>query len=140
MSLWLPNGASMDAYRVDRAVNAYDERLMFARNEDTGDWCVFVRMPSPDPPIPVFGFGDRIPDPVEAVAKVQEGHLARHKERIWREVTESQEAYRKKFRDKGDEATDESVEVIEHFMRQHGKSPIVKVLPKVKKGVSDDDS
>lgn len=137
MNLWLPNGMNMDAYRVDRAVNAYDERLMFARNEDTGDWCVFVRMPAPKPPMPVFGFGDRIPDPVEAVAKVQEGHLVRHKERIWKEVVDSQEQYRKDLKYKGDQATDESVEVIEHFMRKHGKSPVVKSLPK---GVSSDDA
>lgn len=137
MNLWLPNGMNMDAYRVDRAVNAYDERLMFARNEDTGDWCVFVRMPSPKPPMPVFGFGNRIPDPVEAVARVQEGHLVKHKERIWKEVTESQEQFKKKFSDKADDARDESVEAIEFMMRKDGLSPIVKSLPK---GVSNNDA
>ena len=90
MRLWLPNTVNYEAYRVDRAVREYDERLMFGRNEDTGDWCVFMRMPSPQEPFPVFGFGSRIPDPVEALAKVQEGHLVRHKERIWKEITDSQ--------------------------------------------------
>jgi len=137
MRLWLPNTMNYDAYRVDRAVNAYDERLMFARNEDTGDWCVFVRMPSPTEPIPVFGFGDRIPDPVEAVAKVQEGHLVKHKERIWKEIIDSQEQYRKDLQYKGDQARDESVEAIEFMMRQEGLSPVVKSLPK---GVSNDDA
>jgi len=137
MSLWLPNTMNYDAYRVDRAVNAYDERLMFARNDDTGDWCVFVRMPSPQPPYPVFGFGDRIPDPVEAVSKVQEGHLVKHKERIWKEITDSQQEYRKSLSDPVDEARDESVEAIEFMMRKEGLSPIVKSLPK---GVSNDDA
>jgi hypothetical protein len=136
MNLWLPNTMNYDAYRVDRAVHAYDERLMFARNEETGDWCVFVRMPSPQPPLPVFGFGARIPDPVEALAKVQEGHLVKHKERIWREITESQEKYRRDLEYQGDQATEETVEVVEHFMRKHGKSPIVKSFSK---GVSDND-
>ena len=126
MRLWLPNSVNYAAYRVDRAVNEYDERLMFARNEDTGDWCVFVKMPRPQDPFPVFGFGDRIPDPSEALAKVQEGHLVRHKERIWKEITDSQRDYRKGIRAKGDEAAEESAEVVEHFLRQHGKSPVVK--------------
>jgi len=137
MRLWLPNTMNYDAYRVDRAVNAYDERLMFARNEDTKDWCVFVRMPSPQEPMPVFGFGDRIPDPVEAVAKVQEGHLVKHKERIWKEIIDSQEKYRADLAYKGDQARDESVEAIEFMMRQEGLSPVVKSLPK---GVSNNDA
>ena len=126
MRLWLPNSVNYAAYKVDRAVNEYDERLMFARNEDTGDWCVFVKMPRPQDPFPVFGFGDRIPDPVEALAKVQEGHLVRHKERIWKEITDSQRDYRKGIRAKGNEASEESAEVVEHFLRKHGKSPVVK--------------
>jgi hypothetical protein len=137
MKLWLPNTVNYDAYRVDRAVNAYDERLMFARNEDTGDWCVFVRMPSPQDPFPVFGFGDRIPDPVEVLAKVQEGHLVKHKERIWKEITDSQKEYRKNIAAPAEEARDESVEAIEFMMRQEGLSPVVKSLPK---GVSNDDA
>ena len=137
MRLWLPNTMNYDAYRVDRAVNAYDERLMFARNEDTKDWCVFVRMPSPQEPMPVFGFGDRIPDPVEAVAKVQEGHLVKHKERIWKEIIDSQEKYRADLTYNSDQARDESVEAIEFMMRQEGLSPVVKSLPK---GVSNNDA
>lgn len=137
MGLWLPNTMNYDAYRVDRAVKAYDARLMFARNEDTGDWCVFVRMPSPQEPMPVFGFGERIPDPVEAVAKVQEGHLVKHKERIWKEIIDSQEKYRADLAYNGDQARDESVEAIEFMMRQEGLSPVIKSLPK---GVSNNDA
>ena len=41
MSLWLPNTVNYKAYKVDKAVREYDERLMFGVNEDTGDWCVY---------------------------------------------------------------------------------------------------
>lgn len=135
MKLWLPEGTNYAAYRVDRAVKEYDERLMFARNEDTGDWCVFVRMPAPQDPFPLMGFGDDIPDPVDVVARVQEGHLVKHKERIWKDMIASQEKYRADLKYGGDQARDESVEVVEHMMRKEGKSPIIKSLPK---GVSND--
>jgi hypothetical protein len=99
---------------------------MFARNEDTGDWCVFVRMPRPEDPFPVFGFGDRIPDPSEALSRIQEGHLVKHKERIWNEIVDSQAKYRSDLAYNGDQAVEESAEVVEFFLRQHGKSPVVK--------------
>jgi hypothetical protein len=125
------------AYRVDRAVNAYDERLMFALNRDTNDWCVFVRMPRPQPPFPLMGFGDSVPEPDFVLAKVQEGHLVKNKERIWREVIDSQKEFKKDLRVKADDARDESVEAIEFMMRKEGKSPIIKSLSK---GVSNNDA
>lgn len=134
MNIWLPKSVNYNAYRVDRAVNEYDERLMFGRNEDTGDWCVFVRMPSPRPPFPVFGFGDRIPEPDEALSRIKEGHLVEHKERIWREVVDSQNKHKADLEYAADQAGEESAERTEHLMRKHGKSPIIKVLPK---GVSE---
>ena len=137
MNLWLPNTMNYDAYRVDRALHAYDERLMFARNEDTGDWCVFVRMPRPQEPFPLMGFGDSIPEPNFVLAKVQEGHLVKHKERIWKEIIDSQKEYKKGFADRADDARDESVEAIEFMMRQEGKSPIIKSFSK---GVSGNDA
>jgi hypothetical protein len=126
MNLWLPTSVNYEAYRVDRAVNTYDERLMFARNEDTGDWCVFVRMPRPQDPFPLMGFGNEVPNPDVVLARVQEGHLVRHKERIWSEIVESQKQYRKDLDYLGDQASEESAEVVEHFLRQHGKSPVIK--------------
>lgn len=139
MRLWLPGYGVADskAIRVSDALNAYDERLMFAKNEDTGDWCVFVRMPRPQPPFPLMGFGDNIPDPEVVLARVQEGHLVRNKERIWREITDSQKKYREELNYRGDQASEESAEVVEHFLRKHGKSPVIKSLSK---GVSSNDA
>jgi hypothetical protein len=39
---------------------------------------------------------------------------------------DSQKKYKQQFRDRANDATEESVEVVEHFLRQHGKSPVVK--------------
>jgi hypothetical protein len=112
-SIYIPGHGEMsfDELRIDRALRAYDERLFFARNAETWDWCVFIRMP-----------GD------EVMRRVYRADAHRHGWAIYDEVMASQEAYKKKFRDAADEATEESVEVVEHFLRQHGKSPVVKVF------------
>lgn len=136
-SLFIPGRGSMDirALKVENAVRAYDDRLMFAKNEETGDWCVFIRMPRPEKPYPVCGFGREIPEVDDVMVRIRRADTMRNGEAIYRDVVKSQEQHREALKYKGDQATDESVEVVEHFMRKHGKSPIIKVLPK---GVSND--
>lgn len=124
---------SFDEYRIDRAVREYDERLFFARNNDTWDWCVFVRMPGNEPAYPVIGFGQELPPLDEVMRLVHRSDTKRHGWQIYDEIVASQEAYKKKFRDAADDATEESAEVVEHFLRQHGKSPVVKVFMNDKK-------
>jgi hypothetical protein len=93
-------------------------------------------MPRPQKPWPLIGFGDSIPEANVVLQKVKDSHLVHNKERIWREIVDSQNAYRKDLEYKGDQASEESAEVVEHLMRKHGKSPIVKIFPKE---VSADD-
>lgn len=136
-SLYIPGRGSMDirAWKVDQAVNAYDARLMFAKNEETGDWCVFVRMPSPNPPYPVCGFGYDIPEVEDVMFRIRKADTMRNGDVIYNDMIRSQEKYRADLKYKGDQATGESVEVVEHFMRKHGKSPVIKSFSK---GVSND--
>ena len=110
---------------------------MFARNDDTGDWCIFIRMPDNRPPFPVFGFGDNIPEVSVVMDRVRAADTLRAGNTIYNDVVRSQEEYRNKFDYAASQASEESVEVIEHFLRGHGKSPVVKSLPK---GVSNDDA
>ena len=117
---------SFDELRIDRAVREYDERLFFARNADTRDWCVFITMPRPEPPYPVIGFGSELPPVDEVMRLVHRSDTKRHGWQIYDEIIKSQEDYKKRFRDAADEATEESAEVVEHFLRQHGKSPVIK--------------
>lgn len=137
MSLWLPNGVSYEAYRVDRAVREYDERLMFGRNEDTGDWCIFIRLPGDNPPYPVIGFQDTIPDPATAIARLNQGDTRKHGERIYKEILESEKRRKALLEYASDQAAGDSVERTEHMMRQRGASPIIKVYSK---GVGKHDS
>jgi hypothetical protein len=117
---------SFDELRIDRAVREYDERLFFARNADTRDWCVYIMMPRPEPPYPVIGFGSELPPVDEVMRLIHRSDTKRHGWQIYDEIIASQEAFKKQFRDKADEATEESAEVVEHFLRKHGKSPVVK--------------
>jgi hypothetical protein len=117
---------SFDEIRIDRAVKEYDERLFFARNADTRDWCVFIKMPMPQEPYPVLGFGDNIPPLDEVMRLVYRSDTHRHGWAIYDEVMKSQEDYKKQFRVAADDATEESAEVVEHFLRKHGKSPVIK--------------
>jgi hypothetical protein len=128
MSIYIPGHGEMswDEIRADRAVKEYDERLFFARNADTWDWCVFISMPRPEPPYPVIGFGREIPSVDEVRRRIYNADTTRHGWQIYDEILKSQEDYKQGFRHKADEATEESAEVIEHFMRKHGKSPVIK--------------
>ena len=139
MKIWIPNMGDYDmrAWKVDRKVREYDERLMFGRNEDTGDWCIFIRMPAPRDPFPVIGFQNTIPDPEEALIRLRNADTMRHGDRIWREVVDSQKKYKADLEYKSDQAAQDSAERVEHLMRQHGKSPVIKSTRKVK-GVSKD--
>ena len=117
---------SFDEARIDRAVREYDERLFFARNAETWDWCVYIKMPRPEPAYPVIGFGQELPPVDEVMRRVHNADAHKHGYQIYDEIMASQEAYKKKFRDAADEASEESAEVVEHFLRQHGKSPVIK--------------
>lgn len=130
MRMFIPGQGVVDtgAYRVDAAVKDYDERLLFDRNAETGDWCVFIRMPRPQEPYPVLGFGDRIPEPHEALERLKRADTMRSGDAIYREVVRSQKAYRAELEYIGDQASAESAEAAEHLLRKHGKSPIVKVF------------
>jgi hypothetical protein len=132
MELFIPGHGNMTSqqFLIVSALKDYDEKLMFARNEETGDWCVYSRMPHPEPPFPVFGFGPELPDKQIVLDRVKSGDLRRNSDRIYNEIVKSQEKYRADLAYKGDQASGESAEVVEKFMRIHGKSPVIKSLPK----------
>jgi hypothetical protein len=131
-TLFVPGRGVMDfdAYRIDRAVNEYDERLMFAKNEGSGDWCVFVRMPGNEPPYPVCGFGYELPMLDDVMLRIHNADTMRNGDAIYNDMLKSQEKYRADLTYKSDQAGEESAEVVEHFLRKNGKSPVIKSLPK----------
>ena len=137
--IWIPGKGEYDirVWRVDKAVREYNERLMFGRNEDTGDWCVFIKAPHPQDPIAVLGFGDSIPEPDAAIKRLYEADTLRHGDEILKRIVREQNDYRKSLEYASDQASEESAEVIEHMMRMRGDSPVIKSFSKEVKRESD---
>lgn len=138
MNIILPDTFDYRAYKVDRAVKEHDDRLMFGRNEETGDWCIFIRMPGDRAPFPVIGFQQNIPEPHEAIRKLNEGDTRKHGDRMLLEARKADEQRRKELEYVSDQAAAESAEVVEFMMRKHGKSPVIKSLSKGVKRNDDD--
>lgn len=137
--IYIPGHGEMswDEIRVDRAVKEYDERLFFARNADTWDWCVFIKMPAPEPAYPVIGFGYNVP-PVEVVMKrVMDADTLRAGNQIYDDMIKSQNDYRARLEYEASQASEEAAEPVEWLMRKHGKSPIIKSLAPTGKGVGE---
>lgn len=132
MRLFIPGQGMVDSrvYKVDAAVKAYDSRLMFGKHPESGDYCVFIELPRPAEPYPVIGFGQEIPEPSRVVERLQRADTMRNGEAIYKDMIRSQKAYRDNLEYNTDQAGEESAEVIEHFMRKEGKSPVVKSLSK----------
>lgn len=90
--IWLPGQGVVDLapMRVHRAVQAYDERLIFGRINDQkhpgfGDWCVFVKMPHGQNPVPVLGFGkNEMPEPEEVIRRCDQANTRKHGDKLLR--------------------------------------------------------
>lgn len=126
--IYIPGKGEMtwEQIKIDRAVREYDERLFFGRNTDTGDWCVFITLPRPRDPYPVIGFGHELPHVSKVLENLTRGDTLRNGNAIYDEIVKSQQDYKKTVQRQGDEAAGETSEVVEHFMRRHGKSPVIK--------------
>lgn len=137
--IWIPGKGEHDirVWRVDKAVSEYNERLMFGRNEDTGDWCVFIKAPHPQDPIPVLGFGGEIPEPDAAIKRLYEADTLRHGDKILNNILREQAEYKRQLEYASSQAAEESAEVIEHMMRMRGDSPVIKSFSKEVKRESD---
>jgi len=119
-----------DVYKVDAAVRQYNERLSFKLNEDTQDYCIFMRMPYPEPDLPILGFGREIPHPDLACKKLWESDTMIHGDKILNDILKSQEDFKNAKRYAADQASADSAERIEHLMRMKGDSPVIKSFSK----------
>ena len=111
--IWLPGQGVVDMapMKVHRAVNAYDERLMFGRHEN-GDWCIFVKMPHGKNPLPVLGFGTELPTPEEAVRRADAANTRRHGQKVLDQIMADDRRRRAKL----DKESEELAEVYAEIM------------------------
>jgi hypothetical protein len=132
VKIYIPGRGSVDSsvYKVDAAVRQYNERLSFKLNEDTQDYCIYMRMPYPEPDLPILGFGREIPHPDLACKKLWESDTMIHGDKILKDILKSQEDFKNAKRYAADQATEDSAERIEHVMRMKGDSPVIKSFSK----------
>lgn len=133
--IYLPGAGMVDlsVARLDRAVREYDERLSFRLNEETGDYCAWIKTPRPHgpanpPEIPVLGFGPDVPPADVVLQRLMASDTRRHGDRVLHEIDRNNERIQQDKRLRADEARDETAEKLEFLMRNAGKSPVVKSL------------
>jgi hypothetical protein len=132
VKIYIPGRGTVDSdvYKVDAAVRQYNERLSFKLNDDTQDYCIYMRMPYPEPDLPILGFGREIPHPDLACKKLWESDTMIHGDKILKDILKSQEDFKNAKRYAADQASADSAERIEHLMRMKGDSPIIKSFSK----------
>jgi hypothetical protein len=135
VKIYIPGRGSVDSnvYKVDAAVRQYNDRLSFGLNEDTQEYCIFMRMPHPEPVLPILGFGREVPHPDAACKKLWESDTMIHGDKILNDILKSQEEYKAALRYNSDQASADSAERIEYLMRTNGDSPVIKSTRKVVK-------
>lgn len=128
--LWVPGRGVVDLRieRIQRAVEAYDSRLVLARHELTGDWVIFVKL-GPDDLYPVIGLGPELPrSPEEVTQRLARADSRRHTESLLDQINRRNEAIRKAKRDAADEAIGETAEWFEWGYRREGWHPSPRIF------------
>lgn len=132
--IWLPGKGEVDplVWKVNLAVKEYDERLSVGRNEESGEWCVFIKMPpGGDWPelFPVLGLGPQEPtDPEEVLRRIYKADTVRHGTKILNELNRGNDRRMKeKYDDPADEAAMLMAEVMDYAHRRTGTAPYSRV-------------
>lgn len=131
--IYLPGRGAYDveAMQVLRAVQAYDERLSFGRNQDNGDWVVFVKMPrgSKRELVPVLGFGnEKMPTAEEVLKRVEAADTRRFGAELLKAVTQDNMDAQAAIEAKGEELSWMYAEIFEYLFRRQGLHPCPRVL------------
>lgn len=129
-SIYIPGTGQvrLSEYRIHRALQEYDDRLMFGRNERTGEWCAFVKMPHGQNPVAVLGFGSQLPSVEEALKRVQFADTRRYASEIQDQVTRANERLKEQKRRDLEPVHDFARELAEAGARKLGIHPKPRVF------------
>lgn len=138
-SLYLPGVGNVDpdVYRAHLVAHEYDDRLTFRVNEQTGDYCVFVKTPRPHsednpPEVPVLGFGKTIPSRDELLRKLDDADTLKHGDRLLRRIRKNNEAVLAQNKYKADQRIGEAAELMERPLRLEAMAPFRSFRPRVR--------
>lgn len=126
-SLWVPGKSDQpNAWRVHQAVRMYDENLAFGRNEETGQWCIFMRQGTTQAAstndLPILGFND-IPHPDDAITRLRKSDARRRGQEILDELNKYNEDINLERKRRADDAIGQTAEAFEYGFRKMGKHP-----------------
>lgn len=109
---------NMDAMRVDKAVNEYDERLYFDYDQKQGHWVIWSKMPHGQPPYPICGFKS-VPSVEECLKFLYENDSRRHgANELWQQHMREAELERKRLAAEMDDPNEASAEAFEYIARK----------------------
>lgn len=120
--LWIPGKGEVDprVNAAERVVSEYDERLVLARHEVTGDWVVFIKVDR-DNIYPVIGIGPELPANAEDLrARLRATDTRIHGDKILRQINESNERIKKESRARALDADGQVAEALEWGFRREG--------------------
>lgn len=109
--------------RAKRAVEEYDERLMLARHELTGDWCVFLQNGPFGEPYPVIGLGQDLPHPDDIKKRLYQADAVRRGEEILDQINRHNESIQQRIEDAASEGSGIAAEALEWGFRRMGSHP-----------------
>lgn len=122
-----------DHFLAWSAAKKYDDRLVLKFNPEGQDYVIYIKTDMSDgmPRLKaVLGFGKRCPSPDEVVKTLYNADGWKHGDRVLKEM-DAREAQRKANNQwLRDEVAGEAAQRIEKVLRQDGKSPVIKSLPK----------
>jgi hypothetical protein len=121
-TLYIP-GIGETNLEINKAVREYDDRLTFAQNERSKQWCVFIKVEGDEPDVPVLGY-DHVPSRDQVIKDLYCADTWRHgPEALLREIDKKNEAWRKAKKDAYAEVAGEVAEAIEYGLHKEGKTP-----------------
>jgi hypothetical protein len=132
--IWIPGSlgvVDVSTWRLSQKIKEYDERLVLARNEDNGQWCVFIRMPrGGDWPelMPILGLTQpphdaRDLDDQEVMHRIWNADTARHGTKILDDIVNTNADIRTGYEAKTNEAAAQVAEVAASVLQRAGKAP-----------------
>lgn len=132
-NIWVPGSHEIrEATAVRNAVRTYDPDLSFGRNEETGDWCIFLRQgtnkAASTNDLPILGFGKDIPAPEAAMTRLLNSDARRRGTEILDELNKNNQDIEDIRKRKADEGIGLMAEGFDWGFRKMGKHPSARIF------------
>jgi hypothetical protein len=120
-TLWVPGMGVVPTYLrpAMQAVEEYDADLRLARNDETGNWCVFIER-GDSPSFPVFNIGPELPSPDRIKQMLYMADVRRRGHEIVRDVERNNARRKAELEAVTADAAGEVAEAVESALRHAG--------------------